>query len=118
MTNTTVDRSRFIRRIQDDCGAYPTQLPSRTAAMEVDAAVCHFVSTIAPGTAVKDLPKLVIESGMFEFDRWAEEVHELTPRIPVDRVNNIIRRSILSRFTAALKAQWVGGIEGREAVFE
>lgn len=118
MSNTTVDRARFIHRIQEDVARYPMRLPSRLTAMEVDAALCHFVGGIEPGTRAKDLPSQILESSLFDFNRWSDEVIEQEPGQDPARVRNIIKRALLNRLSAALKAQWVFGEEGREAVFD
>lgn len=117
MAPSTIDRDRFIRRVYDDVARFPMQLPDRVSAMEVDTALCHFVSQITPGTRAGDLPKMMIDSGLFEFDTWTRRVSPLVPHAKPEVVSNIIKRALLNRLTKALKAQNVGGVVGRDAVF-
>ena len=109
MAPSTIDRDRFIRRVYDDVARFPMQLPDR--------ALCHFVSQITPGTRAGDLPKMMIDSGLFEFDTWTRRVSPLVPHAKPEVVSNIIKRALLNRLTKALKAQNVGGVAGRDAVF-
>ena len=83
----------------------------RTAS-ELDTALLNFVETIEPGTSVKQIPHLILESDLFHFDSWSRTLEG-------DRraIKNNLKKLVLQRIAQALTPQNIRGEYGREAIF-
>lgn len=112
MTQLTIDTEIFKQRLRLNLENYPSLLPDKNVASELDASLIKFAETIKPGTQVKRLPRLILDSGLFTFDTWAKIIGG-NSRV----VKNDLKKLVLQRIAQALSPQNIRGEYGREATF-
>ncbi len=112
MVQPKINTEAFKQRLRLNLENYPSLLPDENVASELDASLIKFAETIKPGTQVKQLPRLILDSGLFTFDTWAETI-EGNSRV----VKNDLKKLALQRIAQALSPQNIRGEYGREATF-
>lgn len=112
MTPQTINTRLFIQRLQTNLKEHPTLLPDQQVTSKLDEALIQFASTIKKGTQVKQIPQLILASGLFQFDEWASHI-----KGNKTVVKNTMKKLALQHIAQSLATQNIRGEYGREAIF-